>query len=78
MAQREIEVVPHDQARNLKRMMSSCIKTLLDHGNSSRVLDLDRIARFQQFDPIEFRAAFLTAETERSMRPRNSYEVEGK
>ena len=78
MAQREIPVIPHDQARNLKRMMASCIKTLLDHDNSSRTLDLDRIARFQQFDPTEFRAAFLSAETERSMRPRNQYDTEGK
>jgi hypothetical protein len=60
------------------RVMHNCIRTLLDNGNGSHSLDLDRIARFQGFDATVFRAAFLEAETERSMRPSNSYEVEGK
>ena len=60
----------------MTRTMHNCIKTLLDHDNSSHKLNLDRIAFHQGFDAVEFRAAFLAAETERSMRPRNYEEMD--
>ena len=54
-------------------VMTNCIDTLLKHGNGSRSLNLDRIASFQGFDPVEFRAAFLDAETRKSLTPSDQY-----
>ena len=61
-------------------VMDNCIATILDCDphNRRKWLDLDRIASFQGFDAGEFRARFAELETQWSIRPRNSYEMEGK
>ena len=57
------------------RVMTNCIDTLLKHGNGSHTLGdkgLARIAHYQGFDPTEFKAAFLEAETRKSLSPSNT------
>lgn len=49
--------------------MDNLIATMLIAGNSSRKLNLDLIARFQNFDAGEFRARFCELETAWSLRP---------
>ena len=49
--------------------MDNCIATLLLAGNRSHTLNLDRIALHQDFEPVEFRAAFARAETALSLTP---------
>jgi len=66
--------LPHPGAPHIDNL----IATMLLAGNGSRHLDLDRIARFQKFDPALFRARFLELETDFTLRPRNSYEEFGK
>lgn len=78
MAEREHPVIPHSEARNLRKMQANCIATLLRHGNGSHNLDLDRIAFHQGFDEAEFTAAFLEAETKARMQPVNGETWEGK
>lgn len=47
--------------------MANLAATLIHSGNASHHLNLDRIARFQGFDPAEFTALFHAYETEHSM-----------
>ena len=58
--------------------IDNVICTLLIAGNASRNLDLDTIARFQQFDPAEFTARFHELETVWSLQPNNLEEFDGK
>ncbi len=48
--------------KDLPTLMHNQASTLIGNGNTSSSLDLDRIARFQGFDPVEFRAVFARLE----------------
>ena len=72
--------MPFDLPRPGAPVMDNCIATILDCDplNRRKWLDLDRIAHFQGFDPVEFSRRFAELETAKSLQPRNCEEVEGK
>lgn len=56
--------------------IKNCVSTLLAHGNTRGTINLDRIARFQGFDPVALEEEFNRQSMVRSLTPENY--VEGK